>query len=200
MALRRSLLDRRLPLGSSAEASRPRMSRLAKNSCSWSLIRSQGGLPSDHVEAAPANTSGNSSGQWKKRCSGRARAPRHAWMPARAQRSGHVVAWSAPSRARAPTSSLREEGGGPEIAGRRRRRKSASCSAELVRSAASFGDAGGVASSSSAARARATRPIAGLAARGPPPNRPSVSCPLASRLLRRLSVARRSLSSPVSGL
>ena len=41
----------------------------AKNSCSWSLIRSHGGLPSTTSKPPPAKTSGNSSGQWKKRWS-----------------------------------------------------------------------------------------------------------------------------------
>ena len=40
--------------------------RSAKNSCSWSLTRSQGGFPSTTSNPPRSNTAGNSSGQWKK--------------------------------------------------------------------------------------------------------------------------------------
>ena len=42
-------------------------SRLAKNSCSWSLIRSHGGLPSTTSKPPRANTSGNANSQWNRR-------------------------------------------------------------------------------------------------------------------------------------
>ena len=41
-------------------------SRVAKNSCSWSLTRSQGGLPSTTSKPPRAKICGNASSQWKK--------------------------------------------------------------------------------------------------------------------------------------